>query len=346
MKKNLISVCCLGYNHAAFLKENLDSIEKIGYKDLEVIVVDDGSKDNSVELLHQLKENYSYPLKIVSQQNTGNIGKNFNTALSQAEGELVTFISLDDVFNSNVLLELISMMNSNPQLAFIASSKAVSINDSGFIHSDFNELPLLSMTDTNVSDLLELEYSNFGAFYLQGTILRKELVDKINGFDEDLIGDDIILRTKLFKYLLDKPEWSYRIVNKNTVFYRLHDNNVHKNRVRQIQIVTEYLERYWKGRDNPPILLQWVKDTIKNVPFSEYMKIFSLNKRAASLINEPDIQNEIKRVLLKENSLFNFLYKKTKVGNLRVVKIFNFFEFTYNRKEKSRLSSIHYSEYE
>lgn len=344
MKKNLISVCCLGYNHAAFLKENLDSIEKIGYNDLEVIVVDDGSKDNSVELLYQLKENYSYPLKIVSQQNTGNIGKNFNTALSQAVGELVTFISLDDVFNSKVLLEAINDMNADQNLAFWASSKAISINNAGFINTDFSELPISTMRDINIPDLLELEYSNFGAFYLQGTVLRKELVDKINGFDEDLIGDDIILRTKLFKYLLDKPEWSYKIVNKNTVFYRLHDNNVHKNRVRQIQIVTEYLERYWKGRDNPPILLQWVKDTIKNVPFSEYMKMFSLNKRAASLINEPDIQNEIKRVLLKENSLLNFLYKKTKVGNLRVVKIFNFFEFTYNRKENCGLTSTHYSE--
>ncbi|HDR1811042.1 TPA: glycosyltransferase family 2 protein, partial [Pasteurella multocida] len=330
MRKKLISFCCLGYNHASFLKENLDSIEKIGYKDLEVIVVDDGSKDNSVALLHELKDSYSYPIKIISQENTGNIGKNFNTALSQAKGEFVTFISLDDVFNSKVLLEVINDMNMDPSLAFWASSKAISINNIGLINTNFSELPICKMENVHVWDLLELEYTNFGAFYLQGTILRKELVDKISGFDEDLIGDDIILRTKLFKYLLDKPEWSYKIVNKNTVFYRLHDNNVHKNRVRQIQIVTEYLERYWSGRDNPPILLQWVKDTIKNLPFSEYMKMFSLNKRAASLINEPDIQNEIKRVLLKENSPLNFLYNKTKVGNLRVVKIFNFFEFTYH----------------
>ena len=65
-----LSICCLGYNHANFLKDNLNSICAIQYKNIEVIVVDDGSKDDSVLLLNELASSFPYPIKIIAQQNT------------------------------------------------------------------------------------------------------------------------------------------------------------------------------------------------------------------------------------------------------------------------------------
>lgn len=73
----LLSICCLGYNHADFLVDNLNSISKIDYPNIEVIIVDDGSQDSSVELLKEIAPSYNYDIKILDQANTGNIGKKF-----------------------------------------------------------------------------------------------------------------------------------------------------------------------------------------------------------------------------------------------------------------------------
>lgn len=58
----LLSICCLGYNHANFLQENLDSIVRINYKNIEVIVVDDGSADNSAGILKNWPKIFHYRL--------------------------------------------------------------------------------------------------------------------------------------------------------------------------------------------------------------------------------------------------------------------------------------------
>ena len=88
MKKGLCSICCLGYNHAEFLTECIVSIWDQTYRNIEIIAVDDGSSDKSVEILNQLKNRSPFKMTVISQSNTGNIGKNFNTAMKQFKGSL------------------------------------------------------------------------------------------------------------------------------------------------------------------------------------------------------------------------------------------------------------------
>lgn len=348
---NQLSICCLGYNHANFLQENLESICKIGYENIEIIVVDDGSPDNSVEKLRQLKDKIPYRMEIIAQQNTGNIGKNFNNALKVATGDLITFISLDDVFNPKIVLSEIEEMNADPKLAFIASSKAVFINDQGIIDNNRLDLSLhTAEINPTINDLLEFEYSKFGAFYIQGSIFRKDIVDAIGGFDEDMTGDDIVLRTKVFNYMLDKPDLKFKIIKENNVFYRMHDNNIHKNSLRQIKIVTEYLARYWPNRPNPPVLIDWIIYTISKCKFEEYMPIFTLNKRASLLLNEKIVLDKIKSSVIKDRkTLFQrVIFNKQKIDSTKKqITLFGFIKFSYSKKKvkKSDNQKIHYSQF-
>ncbi|UYZ82835.1 glycosyltransferase [Entomomonas sp. E2T0] len=347
---NLLSICCLGYNHASFLQENLESICKIGYENIEIIVVDDGSKDNSVEILNQLKNKIPYRIEIIAQQNTGNIGKNFNNALKAANGNLITFIALDDVFNPKVVSSEINEMNTNPKLAFIASSKAVYIDDKGMIEDDRLELSLHIENSPSIKDLLELEYSKFGAFYIQGSIFRKDIIDTIGGFDEDMTGDDIVLRTKVFNFMLNNTGLEFKIIRENNVFYRMHGNNIHKNSARQIKIVTEYLEKYWPDRPNPAILIDWMNYTISKCTFEEYMPVFALNKRAASLLNDKKIQDKIKSSVIKNRETFiqKAIFNKQKIDSTKSqITLFGFIKFSYSRKKNKKpdTTKIHYSQY-
>jgi glycosyltransferase involved in cell wall biosynthesis len=342
----LLSICCLGYNHGDYLAECLQSISAIGYDQIEVIVVDDGSIDGSVEQLYLIKQSFPYPLEIISQKNTGNIGKNLNNALLRAKGGLVSFIALDDVFNSSVVFSQVELMNADDLLAFVASAKPVSIDEKGFLTvKSHPELTLSRLINPSVLDCLELEYNEFGSFYLQGSVIRKEIVDRVGGFDEDMTGDDIVLRTKIFKYMLDHPCWFFKIIEKNNMFYRFHDGNIHKNTSRQIKIVTEYLERYWPDRPNPPILASWIENLIRYFPSEQYMNVFSYNKRAADLLKDEKILRLILRSMKKEKSFIRRFFLKKRFNNgKRQFFIFGVLVFSYNKNDNNRSTQkkVHY----
>lgn len=338
--EGLCSICCLGYNHAKFLSENIKAIWSGDYEQVEIIAVDDGSSDNSVELLNELAAKSSCPMMVIVQANTGNIGKNFNTALKKANGEYVVFISLDDVLYTDAISKPLELMQLDPSIAFVARSRIMGIDNEGNIADIIEPLKLDLIDDPTVDELLNLELTGFGSFYIQSAVFRKSIVNAVNGFDEDMTGDDIILRTKVLLYLKEHPEYCFKIIKEPSCYYRMHSNNIHKNLVRQIKIVTEYLQRYWQDRDNPDILTSWVAHVINKLPFEEYMKIFTLNQRANLLLLDSRVQRAIKdsikdSIIQNRKTLTNYIYQKRKLPDRkRTITLFSCLTFSYYKREK------------
>ena len=328
----LLSICCLGYNHAQFIADNLKAIWDADCKNIEVIAVDDGSKDNSAEILKELQATSPIPMNVILQENTGNVGHNFNVGLKQAKGQFITFMSFDDVLCSDKIKQCITKLSENSNLAFIASSKVCGIDSNGNKINTIPELKLNTMMSTTIDDLLNLEYEEFGAFYIQGTFFRKSIVDTVGGFDEDMTGDDIVLRTKVFNYIKDNPQYTYEIMREPTCYYRRHGDNISNNRTRQIKIVTEYLDRYWHDKESPKILISWVISTINSLNFKDSLKLFSMNMRAASLLNNEKILNKLIEKLKEETSLFRYIYSKKKDGKKRYIRLFYFIKISYTKK--------------
>ncbi len=349
INKSLLSICCLGFNHADFIKDNLDSILNIHYENIEVKVIDDGSSDDSIRVLEDIKETYPLPLKIISQHNTGNIGLNFNNAIRESKGDLITFISLDDVFHSKVMLQQINELNSKSNLAFIASSKALSINHLGYVDETRpGELQLSKIKNPQIEDLIRLEYEQLGAFYLQGSIFRKSIIDSIHGFDIDMTGDDIVLRIKLFNYLKIHSDWSFKIINNNNIFYRLHDNNIHKNSARQIKIVTEVWERYWPNKEIPPLLVNWVCGYVKNANFEQIIRLFTTNKKSIEMLDNIRVQTSIKKSIRNDfiTSFTKFIFHRERLNEFkRVITLFSFIQFSYIKSKKRPTNNIHFTKY-
>ncbi len=292
--KGLISICCLGYNHEKYIEECITSIWNNENLNIEIIVVDDGSSDCSVSLLNELSVKSPYPMSIIAQSNTGNIARNMNRALKSASGEFVMLMSLDDKFIKNSISECFNVINENECMAFICQSSLVPINSKGeVLENILPSLKILEKASPTIDDLIDTECNEFGAIPVQGTIFRKSILDTVGGYEEFLLGDDIVLRSKVFKHIKENPGLTFSIVHGSNCYYRIHDNNIHKDSIRQMKIVLEVLEHFYEDRENPEILYAWLGHTINSNSFENYVELFTHNKRANALLLDDRVKKMI-----------------------------------------------------
>jgi len=106
MDKNgkLVSVIMPVYNSEKYLEEALVSIQEQSYKNLEVILVDDGSKDSSPEICDRFAS-IDTRFKVIHQSNSGPSAAR-NRGLDEATGDYVTFVDNDDLLHRGVVKEL------------------------------------------------------------------------------------------------------------------------------------------------------------------------------------------------------------------------------------------------
>lgn len=110
----LISIICLCYNHAKFIEKTLNSVKTQSYKNIELIIVDDKSTDNSVQLIQQwipLNPELQTQL-IINPSNSGNT-KSFNKALKLSKGSFIVDLAGDDMLNTNFVKHQLEGFNSS-----------------------------------------------------------------------------------------------------------------------------------------------------------------------------------------------------------------------------------------
>lgn len=117
-----ISVIIPNYNNAKFLKKSISSVYDQSLKDIETICIDDGSTDDSLKVLDELKQEFS-TLKVISQENQGQ-GNARNAGLKIAAGEYVAFLDSDDVFIDENALERMYELAKKENLNMVTANLA------------------------------------------------------------------------------------------------------------------------------------------------------------------------------------------------------------------------------
>jgi UDP-glucose:(glucosyl)LPS beta-1,3-glucosyltransferase len=105
MRKALVSVIIPVYNREMLVTEAINSVFKQSYRPIECILIDDGSSDNSVSVINELKkvlESKDFSMQVLIQENAGAPAAR-NTGLKRACGEFVQFLDSDDVLYPNKL---------------------------------------------------------------------------------------------------------------------------------------------------------------------------------------------------------------------------------------------------
>jgi glycosyltransferase involved in cell wall biosynthesis len=113
MKQPKVSVIIPVYNGASYLVETVESVQKSSYRNFEIILVDDGSKDKSKALCHRLEKKYKNVHFYWFRKNKG-LTSSLNHAIGKAKGEFIARINQDDIMMPDRLKEQVRFLKENP----------------------------------------------------------------------------------------------------------------------------------------------------------------------------------------------------------------------------------------
>ncbi|MCC2380753.1 glycosyltransferase family 2 protein [Bacillus wiedmannii] len=108
----LVSVIVPLYNAEKYIEETMESILNQTYKNIEIVIVDDGSKDQSSSIVKNFKKKYPEQIKYILQENQG-VSVARNTGIENANGEYISFLDSDDLWHSTKIEKQIESMHKN-----------------------------------------------------------------------------------------------------------------------------------------------------------------------------------------------------------------------------------------
>jgi len=125
-----VSVVTPSFNHAHFIVDTIESVLAQDYSDIEYIVVDGLSSDNTVNILKK----YSDRIKWISEVDTGQT-EAINKGLKMASGEIVCFLNSDDLFEKNTISQVVQTFRLNPDVKWVyGKCRIVDANNSEIRH--------------------------------------------------------------------------------------------------------------------------------------------------------------------------------------------------------------------
>lgn len=227
----LVSIIIITYNSNKYVLETLESAKTQIYQNIELIVSDDYSTDNTVEICRQwIDENKGRFVRtelLTVEKNSG-IPANCNRGVKAAFGEWIKLIAGDDILDNRCISKFINYINNNNNNIYIVTSitQTFKINkgkryegylvgkDNGFLNS-------IKITSAIQYKLLLL--SCF--IHAPNVIFKKELIMNVGFFDENIS----FMEDYPFWLNVTKNGFKFNYLNEVTVYYRIHDKSMYNN---------------------------------------------------------------------------------------------------------------------
>lgn len=172
-----VSIVIPAYNAAWCIERAVDSVLAQTFRDFELIVVDDGSTDDTAEVLAV----YRGALRVVTQPN-GGMSSARNAGIRAATGRYIAFLDADDRWLPDKLALQVEVLEARPDLAFCAAIATLE-NPAG---EKIGEWRGLGSATTGVSEVFANHAAVAGG--ASAVLARRHLVQELGGFDTDLAG--------------------------------------------------------------------------------------------------------------------------------------------------------------
>lgn len=311
--KPLVSICVISYNSSDFVLETLESAKAQSYQQIELVISDDGSTDETIELcknwLSENKDRFVRTELITVDKNTG-IPANCNRAVKAANGKWIKLIAADDILLESCIKDNVEYVIAHPEVELLFSKIMIFLNQNGkkemLGHGVFSKKFYGSNAVYQYKELL-LDYRIYSA--TPTSFISAEILSKLNYFDEEFrLMEDYPF---FVKYTREGHKLSF--MDKTTVWYRQHDSSVDSTLRRQKNHLVDPIEyRHESFR--------------RKYTYPSYIHVFKWNKKYLYKINSFFIN--------KENSQTNRFLIKLLIKYLNPLHWILFIKFHLNSKDE------------
>jgi glycosyltransferase involved in cell wall biosynthesis len=251
MKDPEVSVVIATYNMGQHVRQAVLSVLAQSDQNLEVVVVDDGSTDNTREVLREFAEDSR--VRILLQENQGQ-PKAKNAGWRKGRGRFIGFCDADDYWLPNKLALQLPLLRRDPKVGVVYSRAAT-------LAADGTLLPPRKRMSHARSDVLERMFiSNLVPF---GTaVVRRECLEQVGGFNESIpmgIDWDLWLRIAL--------DWEFDLVDEATYVYRVWPGQMSHNLMKRYECALIIMQRFLEahpGRLPDKVISMAYADTYTN----------------------------------------------------------------------------------
>lgn len=230
-----VSICLPVYNAATFIDDALKSILEQSFENFEVLIADDGSTDNTGEIIHSYAQNDSRIVYWKNEKNQGAV-RNYNLAFEKARGIFIKPFAADDIMHKDHLSALLSSIKTNSEIALVSCARQIidGAGNKSEIASSFSASGRHKSQDIRKECLRRFIH----IFNLIGepscVLFRKEHAS--DGFDKNYYH-----MTDLDKWLqiLEKGDLYYHA--EPLCFYRKHENTTTSNNFKSLYYTLDFM---------------------------------------------------------------------------------------------------------
>ena len=262
----LISILIPAYNHQDYVVQTLDSILNDDFKDKEIVIINDGSTDQTDKIIKKWIAKNSKKIHIVykSRENRG-LTKTLNELLSLSSGSYLVALASDDYLLDGGLEKRYQYLVSHPKKYAVFADCIVVDNDSKKTH----ESGLFELRNANKNRLFTdngIKKEFISNFAVPGPVLmvRRDFYSQFGGYNEEMYMEDFDL------YLKFASKNLIGFLDEKVSAYRLHDTNMssvnNQNFVKLLEDSKKILIMYWNnfyGFNKLLLLKEIVKFTIR-----------------------------------------------------------------------------------
>ena len=229
-----VSVIIPTYNYGHFVTQTIDSVLQQTYRDFEIIVVDDGSTDDTAERLQSYIDRKQ--INYVYQKNLGLPGAR-NTGVRASQGSLIAFVDSDDLWAPKKLELQVPKFDQAPDVGVVFGNTRKFYDQMISRTTAFGDIP-----PARGRVLCELIQRTFVP--MPTVVIRRECFETVGWFDEPLQspGEDIDLWLRL------SLKYSFDYVDDVVAFYRIHATSISANVVkiaeRRLQVLTRFIDQH------------------------------------------------------------------------------------------------------
>lgn len=271
-----VSICIPTCNRGSFLRESLDSIRRQNYPQLEIVISDNASSDNTESICRDAAQEDPRIRYIRQPQNLG-IHGNHNFCLDESRGEFVCFFHDDDLYAPNIVSAYVSFMDEHPEVGVVCSDWEL-IDEQGTVIGQRRQgVPAVMPGMKFISRTIRSGRSSIAC---SGAMARRSALGTARFHDGALVGfEDFVLWFQIAERAavghIGTPLWRYR----------LHRSSLSRQSVRSVaqnyaQTLSRYCEDYLRRRpDDAATVREW-RDAIDRFLFLALLYEVGLHFRA------------------------------------------------------------------